>query len=74
MTGAQLKAIRETFGLSASAMGRALGYSGPKANIAVHIRRLERGDRRIPPSVERLALMFYREGIPKGWSVSRGQI
>jgi len=68
VTGAELKAIRETFRLSASAMGRALGYSGPKANIAVHIRRLERGDRRIPPPVERLAYMFWREGIPKGWS------
>ena len=68
MTGAQLRMIRDKFGLSASAMGKALGYSGPKANIAVQIRRLERGDRRIPPPIERLALMFYREGIPEGWS------
>ena len=67
MTGAELKAIRETFGLSASAMGRALGYSGPKANIAVHIRRLERGDRPIPPPIDRLARMYWRNGIPEEW-------
>ena len=35
MTGAELKSIREAYGLSASAMGRVLGYSGPKANVAV---------------------------------------
>jgi hypothetical protein len=53
-TGAELKAIREGYGPSASAMGRVLGYSGPKANIAIHIRGLERDARRIPPSVEKL--------------------
>jgi hypothetical protein len=63
VTGAELNTIREAFGLSASAMGRALGYSGPKANIAVHIRRLP-----IPTPIGRLALMFSREGIPREWS------
>jgi hypothetical protein len=29
MTGAELKSIREAYGLSASAMGRVLGYTGP---------------------------------------------
>jgi transcriptional regulator with XRE-family HTH domain len=67
VTGAELKAIREAFGLSAAAMGRALGYSGPKANIAVHIRRFERGDRHIPFWIARLALMYSRHGIPQGW-------
>jgi hypothetical protein len=41
----------------------ALGYSGPKANVAVHMRRLERDAREIPPSVERLALMYARHGM-----------
>lgn len=67
MTGSELRNIREAFGLSASEMGKALGYSGPRANVAVHIRRLERDARRIPPSVERLATMFTRYGIPKEW-------
>jgi hypothetical protein len=67
VTGAELKAIRETFGLSASAMGRALGYSGPKAQIAVQVRRFERDDRRIPFWIARLALMYSRHGIPQGW-------
>jgi transcriptional regulator with XRE-family HTH domain len=65
MTGSELRNIREAFGLSASAMGKALGYSGPRANIAVHIRRLERDARRIPPSVEKLILMYVRHGLPK---------
>ena len=68
MTGSELKALREAYGISASAMGRALGYSGPRSNIAVHIRRLERGDRPIPLPIQRLATMFAREGIPKGLS------
>jgi len=50
-------------------MGKALGYSGPKANIAVHIRRLERDARGIPPSVEKLALMYARHGIPEEWQL-----
>jgi hypothetical protein len=57
MRGAQLKVIREALNLSASRWGRALGYSGPKAQIAVQIRRFERGDRRIPFWIARLALM-----------------
>jgi transcriptional regulator with XRE-family HTH domain len=67
VTGRELKRIREAFGLSASAMGRALGYSGPKPNMAVHVRRLERDARRIPPTVEKLALMYARHGIPGEW-------
>jgi len=64
MTGSELKEIRKTFGLSAAAMGRALGYSGSNANIASHVRRLERGARSIPPAIGKLAEMFWREGIP----------
>jgi hypothetical protein len=67
VTGAELKNIREAFGLSASAMGRALGYSGPKANIAVQIRRLERDASPIPTLVARLAQMFSQCGIPRNW-------
>ena len=64
MTGDELRAIRETLGLSASQLGRALGYSGATANISVPVRRFERGDRAIPPPIERLARMFRRHGIP----------
>lgn len=67
MTGAELKSIREAYGLSASAMGRLLGYRGPKANVAVQVRRLERDARQIPPSVEKLALMYEHFGIPEEW-------
>ena len=67
MTGEELRKIRLAFNLSASVMGRALGYSGPKANVAVQIRRLERDARPISPPVEKLALMYRRHGIPKEW-------
>ena len=68
MSGDELKLIRERLGLSASQLGRALGYSGATANISVQIRRFERGDRTIPRPIERLALMFRRAGIPEGWA------
>jgi transcriptional regulator with XRE-family HTH domain len=58
MTGEQLKAIRRSYNLSAAAMGRLLGYSGSSRNIGVHVPRLERNVRQIPPSVARLAFMF----------------
>lgn len=67
MTGAELKSIREAYGLSASTMGLILGYNGPRSNVAVHIRRLERDARRIPPAVANLAQMYARHGIPKEW-------
>jgi transcriptional regulator with XRE-family HTH domain len=67
MTGTELRAIRDALGLSASAMGRALGYSGHGRNVAVQIRRLERDARAIPLSVGRLALMYARHGIPREW-------
>jgi hypothetical protein len=54
MTGAELTSIRETFGLSASAMGKAFGYSSPKPNIAARIRR---------PAVG-LALILVAIGLP----------
>src|SRR4029450_4583661 len=41
MTGVELKSVREAFGLYASAMGKAFGYS--RANTAARIRRLAVG-------------------------------
>jgi len=52
-------------------MGRLLGYRGPKANVAVQIRRLERDARQIPPSVEKLTLMYEHFGIPEEWEEVR---
>jgi hypothetical protein len=71
VTGAELRSIREAFGLSASAMGRALGYSGPRANVAVLVRCFERDARSIPAPVARLAQMFAQNGIPKEWYAYR---
>ncbi len=69
MTGAELRALREELGLSASSMGQALGYSGPKRNIGATVRRLERGERRIRPAVARLAFMYSYFGFPEEWKL-----
>ena len=67
MNGLELRKIREAYNLSAAAMGKALGYTGPRANIGVQIRRLERDARPIPTPVGRLAETFAQNGIPKEW-------
>jgi hypothetical protein len=68
MTGAKLKYTRSSYGLSAAQWGRLLGCSG--RNVAVHLRRLESGSLRIPPAVEKLALMYALNGIPTEWRAS----
>jgi len=63
MTGAELADIRRSLGLSTNQMGRALGYHGP--NMHVTVRRYERGERPVPPTIARLAEMFKMHGVPK---------
>ena len=41
MTGAELKAIRQSLGLSVISFGRALGYSGSNNTVNVQIRQFE---------------------------------
>jgi transcriptional regulator with XRE-family HTH domain len=48
MTGAELRSIRQSLGLTLSGMGKALGYSGNKNTLSVQIRRFESGARVIP--------------------------
>jgi transcriptional regulator with XRE-family HTH domain len=74
MTGEELKAIRKSakhktgsVGLSTTELGAALGYEGSANTRSVTIRKYENGDRRIPPWIARLMLMFARHGIPKDW-------
>jgi transcriptional regulator with XRE-family HTH domain len=66
MDGQQFKQIRQELGLSASALGRALGYQGSDANVARTIYRLESG-RQIPRPVVHLLLMFEVFGVPRAW-------
>jgi transcriptional regulator with XRE-family HTH domain len=49
MTGAELRSIRQSLGLTLSQFGKALGYSGNKNTLSVQIRRFESGARVIPP-------------------------
>jgi hypothetical protein len=53
MTGVELQSVREAFGLYASAMGKAFGYS--RANTAARIRRLGVG----------LVLILVAIGLPR---------
>lgn len=64
MTGAELKAIRKSLGLSVIQFARALGYAGNDNTASVQIRRYECGSRPIPPRVARLAEMYARHGVP----------
>lgn len=67
MTSDELKAIRADLALGVVDFGKALGYTGGDKSITVAIRRFECGMREIPPSIDRLARMYSRFGIPKGW-------
>ena len=64
MTGAELKAIRQSLGLSVISFGRALGYSGNDNTVNVQIRQFEGGTRPIPFWVARLSVMFDLYGVP----------
>jgi transcriptional regulator with XRE-family HTH domain len=66
MDGQEFKQIRQKLGLSAAALGRALGYQGSDANVARTIYRLESG-RQIPCPVKQLLLMFDAFGVPRAW-------
>jgi transcriptional regulator with XRE-family HTH domain len=64
MTGEEFATIRKRLGLSLYDWGRALGYEGNRNTIQVAVSRYERGDRDIPPWINRLARMFDRFGVP----------
>jgi transcriptional regulator with XRE-family HTH domain len=68
MTGAELKTIRHRLGLSTTALGRAFGYAGSDVTASGTIRKYESNARPIPPWLARLALMFDRHGVPRGWT------
>ena len=68
MTGAELKAIRHRLGLSTIALGRAFGYTGSDVTASGTIRKYDSDARPIPPSLPRLAMMFDRHGVPRGWA------
>lgn len=68
MTGPEMKSIRTELGLSAVQLGRAFGYGGGDATIAVMISKYENGSRPIPSHLSRLLMMFQRHGVPDGWT------
>ena len=67
MDGDEFKRIRHRLGLSAAALGHALGYRGSETNIARTIYRLESG-RPIPRPIAGLLVMFDAYGVPRAWA------
>ena len=67
MKGDQLREIRVELGLTLAEFGRALSYQGSKDDVARHVRRLEKGIRKVPRAIERLAFMFLCHGVPEPW-------
>lgn len=67
MTGPELQEIRHRLGLSTTALGRAFGYEGRDVTASGTIRKYESGERKIPPWLARLAIMFDRHGVPPEW-------
>lgn len=68
MTPAELKAARETCGLSQSEWAIALGYrSDDRKNLRQQVNDMEGGRKTITPQVGRLAEMFRRHGVPVEW-------
>lgn len=64
MSGDDLNEIRCKLGLATGEFGWALGFTGPKRNVSVTIRRMEAGEKEITSFVARLALMFDQHGVP----------
>lgn len=67
MTGAELRTIRQSLGLSAYALGRALGYQGNRNTVQVAIRLMESDARPIPPWIAHLVYMLGWHGVPERW-------
>ena len=64
ITAEQFKLLRMDFGFTIREWARALGFTGRLANVALAIRRMEKGEKEISPSTRRLCIMYARHGIP----------
>lgn len=65
MKGDEVRKVRKKERLSASELGRAIGYQGSRETRARLIRLFESDTREIPPWIARLITMFRRFGVPK---------
>lgn len=69
MTKTELRAARESCGLSLADWAYALGYRHTNRDAArQQAYEMESGRKTITPQVARLAEMFRRHGVPKDWS------
>lgn len=69
MTPSEIKAVRESCGLSLADWAYALGYRHTSREAArQQAYEMESGRKAITPQVARLAEMFRRYGVPKEWA------
>jgi len=63
MSPAELKAIRKSLGLSTTAFGRALGYTGETDTVRRIVRRLETGKAEAPAAIAAAAEQLTLERL-----------
>ena len=64
ITPEQFKALRHELGFTVRQWARVLGFGGRLSNVAISIRRMEKGEKEISQSTKRLCIMFARHGVP----------
>ena len=66
MTGEDLRAIRDTFGLGKTAFALLLGYTGSDVNNHTRIKKLEKGDELVPLYIARFVWLIHQRYIATG--------
>jgi len=63
MTPRELNDARHAFGLGRKDFGKLIGYSGDPRNIWVSVKRMENGERAVPPTVARMVqlLIWFKD-------------
>lgn len=74
MTGPEFSDIRKRLDLTAEQWGRALGLSGTRNTVQGNVRLYARGKRELSLTLERLAEMYERHGVPEGWAHAPGTV
>lgn len=75
MTPLEFNEARKLFGVGRRGFGYILGYSGDQRNIWITIKRYETGERKIPPTIDRLVrmLLWYHQDYGFLPDLDRGQ-
>jgi len=63
MNAREINAARHAFGLGRKGFGKLIGYQGDPRNIWVSVKRMETGEREVPPTVARMVqlLLWFKD-------------